>query len=320
MRRFPLLALAALVATLLAIPASASARTNVFVGLGEQREESFATPAFKELKIKKLRYFIRWDAIDEPGAMASAENYVRLARENGARVLVHISTNNYTIKQAKLPSVKQFNAKVGPMVQRLRALGVREFGVWNEANHASQPTWKNPKRAAQFFLQMRNKLCKGCTLVALDLLDQRGVDRYIKRFYKALGRKNRRKATIVGIHNYSDTNRNRSTGTRLILRTVKRYNRRTQFWLTETGGVVKFGSSFKCSPNKPKKAEKRAARALGHMFRLTRRFRRDIKRLYIYNFTGEDCRTRFDAGLVRRDGTKRAGYRVVKKNLKKFRR
>ena len=320
MRRSSLLALAALIATLLAIPASASARTNVFVGLGEQREESFATPAFQELKIKKLRYFIRWDAIDDPGSMASAENYVRTATANGARVLVHISTNNYTIKKAKLPSVKQFNTKVGALVKRLRPLGVREWGVWNEANHASQPTYKNPKRAAQFFLSMRNKLCRGCTLVGLDLLDQRGVDRYIKRFYRALGRKNWRKVSIVGLHNYSDTNRNRSTGTRLMLRTVKRFNRRTQFWLTETGGVVKFGSSFKCSPSNPLKAERRAAKALKHMFRLTRKFRRDIKRLYIYNFTGEDCRTRFDAGLVRRDGTKRAGYTVVKKALPKFRR
>ena len=320
MRRSSSLFLAALIVALLAIPATASARTNVFVGIGEQQASAFSSAPFKELRIKKVRYFLRWDAIDNPEVMAAAEQYVTTARANGVRVLVHILTNNFTLKKAKLPSTKTFTAKVGPMVQRLRALGVREFGVWNEANHASQPTYKNPKRAAQFFLLMRNKLCKGCTLVALDLLDQRGVDRYIKRFYKALGRKNWRKASIVGLHNYSDTNRYRSSGTRLMLRTVKRFNKRTQFWLTETGGVVKFGGSFKCSVSKPAKAEKRAAKALKHMFKLTRQFRGDIKRLYIYNFTGEDCRTRFDAGLVRRDGSKRPGYTVVKKALKNFRR
>ncbi len=320
MRRRSLLILAAALASLAAVPASAPAKINVSVGIGEQGEQALTSPAFRALKFKKLRYFVRWDAIDDPGTMANAERYVTTARATGARVLVHISTNNFTIKQAKLPSVKQFRAKVGPLVRRMRALGVREFGVWNEANHASQPTYKNPRRAAQFFLQMRNRLCRGCRLVALDLLDQKGVDRYIKRFYKALGRRNWRKAKIVGLHNYSDTNRYRDRGTRLMLRTVKRFNRRTQFWLTETGGVVKFGKSFRCSPSKPRRAEKRAARALRHMFRLTKRFRRDIKRLYIYNFTGEDCRTRFDAGLTRRDGTPRPGYRVVKKQLGKFRR
>ena len=320
MRRSSTLLLAALIAALFAIPATASARTNVSVGIGEQQVGALTSAPFKELKIKKLRYFVRWDAVDQPGVVEAAERYATTARANGARVLVHISTNDFTLKKAKLPSTKQFQAKVGPLVKRLSAVGVREFGVWNEANHASQPTYKNPKRAAQFFLLMRNKLCKGCKIVALDLLDQRGVDRYVKRFYKALGRKNWRKASVVGLHNYSDTNRYRSSGTRLMIRTVKRFNKRTEFWLTETGGVVKFGGSFKCSPSKPAKAEKRAAKALTHMFKLTRQFRRDIKRLYIYNFTGEDCRTRFDAGLVRRDGTKRPGYTVVKKALPKFRR
>ncbi len=321
MRTRSLLVLAALFLGLLMAPAGASAaKVNVSVGIGDQSEAALTSPAFKALKIKKVRYFVRWDAIDDPGAIGAAERYAATARANGVRVLVHISTNNFTRRKAKLPSMRQFRAKVRPMVKRLRAAGVREFGVWNEANHDSQPTYKNPKRAARFFLEMRNRLCRGCTLVALDLLDQRGVNRYIKRFYRALGRRNWRKASIVGIHNYSDTNRYRSSGTRLILRTVKRYNRRTKFWLTETGGVVKFGRSFRCSVTNPKPAERRAGRALKHMFRLTKRFRRDIKRLYIYNFTGEDCRTRFDAGLVRRDGTRRAGYFVVRKGLKRFRR
>ena len=56
------------------------------------------------------------------------------------------------------------------------------------------------------------------------------------------------------------------------------------------------------------------------MFTLTKRFRRDIKRLYIYNFYGADCEQRFDAGMVRSDGTARPAYDVVKRQLRNFKR
>jgi hypothetical protein len=92
------------------------------------------------------------------------------------------------------------------------------------------------------------RICRGCTIVALDVLDQRGVARYIRRWYRALSRSLRSRARLVGIHNYSDTNRLRSRGTRSIIRTVKRYSRHARFWMTETGGVVNFGRSFPVQP------------------------------------------------------------------------
>jgi hypothetical protein len=54
-------------------------------------------------------------------------------------------------------------------------------------------------------------ICRGCSIVALDALDQAGVTRYISRFYRALG-SSRRFARIVGVHNYSDTNRANHAG------------------------------------------------------------------------------------------------------------
>ncbi len=318
MSRKPLLALLSAVCALAVVPASAPAAIKVSVGIGDQNASMFDTPSFKKLRAKKVRYFIKWDAIDRPAEVDAAEAYVRRARAAKAQVFMHLSSNNLTRKQAKLPSVKTYRTKVRALIRRFKPLGVKTWGAMNEANHDSQPTWKNPKRAAQFFLALR-KLCKGCTIVALDVLDQRGVERYIKRFYRALG-KRRSLAKIVGIHNYSDTNRpgRKGRGTRSIIKTTKRYNRRTQFWLTETGGVVKFGASFPCNPANPVPAERKAARSLTNMFSLTRKFRRNVKRLYIYNFTGDDCIGRFDAGLVRRDGTPRAGYKVVRKQMKKF--
>jgi hypothetical protein len=53
-----------------------------------------------------------------------------------------------------------------------------------------------------------------------------------------------------------------------------------------------------------------------------RRFRRDLQRLYIYNFFGDDCRGRFDAGIVKSnsDPTPRPAYNRVRRQLRNFKR
>jgi hypothetical protein len=188
-------------------------------------------------------------------------------------------------------------------------MGVREFGVWNEENHVSQPTYKNPRRAAAFYRVMRS-LCRGCTIVALDVLDQRGVQGYISRWFRALPSSYRHRRVYVGIHNYSDTNRLRSRGTSAIISATRRYNRHAKFWLTETGGVVKFGRAWPCN-------EKRAASRIAYMFKLAKKFRHNITRLYAFSWTGNNCQG-FDAGLVRADGSTRPGYRTFKSKARSF--
>ena len=123
---------------------------------------------------------------------------------------------------------------------------------WNEINHFTQPTFKKPKAAARF-TKIARRACKGCTVLAADILDQadntkakrptfRSATRYIKRFRKFY--KGPRK--ICGIHNYSDTNRFRSTGTKAIVKALGC----KQIWLTETGGIFKF-TGFKASVEAP---------------------------------------------------------------------
>jgi hypothetical protein len=301
--------LCGLIAALMLLPASAPAKTHVAVGLGDQHASTFSASAFRALHIKKARYFIRWDATRHASALAAADDYVKAAKAAKVRVLLHISTNDFRHKKAKLPSTKSYRKYVGRLVRHYKKLGVRDFGVWNEENHVSQPTYKNAGRAAAYYRAMRG-LCKGCTIVALDVLDQAGVQGYISRWFKALPRSYRSKKLIIGIHNYSDTNRKRSRGTSAIIKTTKRRARHAQFWLTETGGVVNFGRSFPCS-------EKRAASRVSYMFTLARKFRRDIKRLYAYNWVGSNCKG-FDAGLVRQNGTTRPAYKTFKAKAKSF--
>jgi len=214
-----------------------------------------------------------------------------------------------------LAPVAQYKSKVGRLVQYFRGLGVREFGTWNEANHASQPTFRSPTRAAQFFREMYRMVkghCSSCAVVALDVLDQTGVERYMQTWYRALSATFRRRATLVGIHNYGDVNRVRTTFTSSIIRQAHRYNRSTNFWFTETGGIVKFGRSFPCSTS-------RAASRLRNMFKLARTYHSSgVQRAYVYNWTGAGCDARFDAGLTTPSGATRPAYNVLRQQLPNF--
>ena len=107
-------------------------------------------------------------------------------------------------------------------------------------------------------------------------------------------------ATLWGLHNYSDTNRFQSTRTRAILAAVP-----GQVWLTETGGIVQFGSAF---PNKKGAGLTRAAKALSYMFKIAASNSR-IKRLYIFQWPAASGAARFDAGLTDSELPAAAGLR-----------
>jgi len=312
-RLLPLLILLAA----LAPPCTASAKIPIRVGIGDQQTAMFDQSAFQRAKFRRVRYFIAWNAMDNAGQRLAARAYVQRARRAGIRVFLHISSDDLRIKRARLPSVAQYRSKVGRLVRYFRRVGVREFGAWNEANHASQPTYRSPARAAAFFREMYRlvkRRCPTCAVVALDVLDQRGVGTYMRRFFAKLSRTWRRRAKIVGIHNYGDVNRRRTTYTRNIIRTAHRYNRSVKIWFTETGGIVKFGASFPCSP-------RRAASRLKNMFSLARAYRRSgVQRVYVYNWTGAGCGARFDAGLTNHDGSPRPGYWTLRAQLAKYER
>lgn len=319
LRRFAVPLLAAL--AVLAVPASAVAKTNVAVGIGDQSSKMFSDPLYQALHLKKTRYFIEWNAIDQPAELAKAVGFVNAAKTRGVKVLMHVSTDNINSGPVgSPPSVSNYGKKVKKLYQLFKPLGVKDWGVWNEANHKSQPTSKNPKRAAQYFLKMRS-FCKGCTIVALDVLDQAGVQKYIKRWFKALSKTNRAKAKIIGIHNYSEVNRkltkgsNKYPGTKRIIDTTRTYNRAAKFWYTETGGLVTFGGSFPCDVN-------RSANRLAYMFTLAKKFKKYVKRLYSFNwFPVTTCglaAAQFDAGLINPDGSPRPGYTTFKSKLAGF--
>jgi hypothetical protein len=311
-----LLTLAAIAAALALLPATASAqKINIRVGIGDQQASMFDQPLFQARKFERVRYFVPWNVMRDEDQRLAAREYVKRARRDGIDVLLHISSDDLRIKRARLPSVAQFRTQVRRLVPYFRKLGVREFGAWNEVNHASQPTYRSATRAAEFFIETYRAVkprCSFCSVVALDVLDQAGVERYMRSWYRGLSSTYRQRATIVGIHNYGDVNRQRTTFTRNIIRESRSFNRRTRFWFTETGGLVKFGRAWPCN-------QTRAANRLRNMFSLARTYRTSgVERLYIYNWTGPGCEARFDAGLVNLDGTPRPGYDYLRRAMSNY--
>ncbi len=316
-RLFPTLLIA--LGLLVAVPASASAaKIRVAIGVGDQSPRMFDDANWKALKLKKTRYFVEWNAIDQPDQLAAADAFVAAARRARVKVFMHISTDDInSVPRRPLPSVSQYKAKVRALIARYKPLGVTEWGVWNEANHKSQPTARNPKRAAQFYKSF-TRMCKKCKIVALDVLDQSGVEKYIARWMKAAGSAGR-SARVIGIHNYSQVNRRitakkaskRYPGTARIIKAVRKKNKKAKFWYTETGGLASFGRAFRCDL-------KRQANRTKFMFGMIKTYDKDVERLYTYNWFGTTpsrCNS-FDAGLVDADGTPRPAYAVFKKGLK----
>ena len=190
---------------------------------------------------------------------------------------------------------------------------VKVVSPWNEANHFTQPTSRSPASAAKFTNTVA-KLCKRCKIVVADILDQADdpaakspkftqTAKYIATFRRSL----KVKRGICGIHNYSDVNRFRSTGTSALMKSLGC----KEYWLTETGGLYDFGSFWSKKTYKGcSKASSCQLKATKYMFTQAKKNKK-IKRLYVYTWFG-DVTPRFDAGLVA-DGKARPALAEIRK-------
>lgn len=285
----------------------------VLVGIGEQDTSFFADPLFLNLKLKKARVFVPWNAASNKRQRGYLDGWLAAAKAVGVEPLVTFSVpdgSKCPRRPCKLPSVSQYTKAFKAFHKRWPQ--VKVVSPWNEANHRSQPTWKNPKRAAEFYNVVR-KYCKGCKIVAADVIDEPNMESWLKIFKKTA-----RSPKIWGLHNYRDTNirkGQKTGGTKRLLKAVK-----GEVWLTETGGLVKFILPGGRCGRHPRgclfpESTKRANTAIKRMFKLARSSGR-IKRLYIYNWRQPASKSaRFDAGLVDKKSKARPGYKTVKKTL-----
>jgi hypothetical protein len=275
-------------------PASSQGRAQL--GISDQHAETFDHPLFKQLNMNHARLIVPWDALQVSFDRVAVDAWLNAARANGVQPLVSFSHSR--VHPRRLPSIRQFRRSFRAF--RKKYPWIREYSPWNEANHQSQPTYHQPRWAARYYNIVRSS-CRGCTIVALDVLDQPDMVRYVCAFKRwARGR-----PRLWGLHNYRQVNRRLSTGTRKLLRVV-----RGKVWLTETGGIVNFGTTLRYNV-------RRAARATQYLFKLVTL--RRIQRVYIYCWWGERRGARFDAGLVGPTGEPRPAYYVVRHYLRDVR-
>jgi len=312
MRKAKLLIVAMFALALLAVPASAPAKSRYKVGISEQSAASFTQPLFTALKMKRVHYIMPWDWNTAAGVRPEVESYMAVARAQGLEPFVTFTahrgcwsgTKYSKSKACKAPSTSKYTKAFKAFRKAFPT--VKVFSAWNEVNHKSQPTYKSPKLAARYYNAMK-KACKKCKVVAADLLDSSNLTRYLKSFKRyAKG-----KPKLWGLHNYSDVNRKRDTITKKMLRAAG-----GEVWLTETGGLVNFTKKFPYSTS-------RAANRISYMFKLAdkyskkrRGYKSKITRIYPYQYSGVAKTERFDAGLINPDGTARKGYTVFKSKAK----
>src|SRR3954469_17613467 len=276
----------------LVVPAPASAR--FVLGIGDQSTRMLEDPRFAALGLRDSRLVVPYDVALRPAQLARYGPELELARARGLRMLVSFGASAGV--PLGLPSARGYRRAVHAF--RVRFPWVRDLGAWNEANHASQPTARHPGRAAQLFNALRAE-CRGCRIVAADVLDQAGFATWVRRFRRVA-----RSPRIWGLHDYVDVNRDRDVSVPRLRRAT---GGRGVVWLTETGGVVRFARSFGYD-------ERRAARSTRHVLRLAAR--RGVSRVYLYQWTGAALGARWDSGLVAADGRARPALNVVERFLR----
>jgi hypothetical protein len=303
-----------LVALILGATFAAPAQANFAVGIADQHAAMFDNKNFQALNVKRIRYLVAYDWYKVGWQKSEVDAFMKRSQAAGADVLVHFTArrgcyNNGKYSKRKVcraPSVSAYKSSFKRFQKTYP--WVKTYGAWNEGNHVSQPVFNNPKRAAQYFLAARS-LCRSCKIVAADVLDQKNMSSWVTRFKRyAKG-----KARIWGLHNYGDVNRKRTSGTRELLRIAP-----GEVWLTETGGILKFGRAYP-------RSETRQARATKYMFSLVSKYdsrlrgmKGRVTRLYNYQWTGAKKGARFDAGLVNPNGTPRKAYNQFKRSAATF--
>jgi hypothetical protein len=285
----------------------AHAASSYLTGIGDESVEMFGNPLWEQLHTKIVRYIAPYDAVAHSYSLDKARLFIREAEAHHQQVLVAFYHSEYS--PLTLPSVASYQRDVQKFVKRFPH--VRQYQSWDEANRGYIPHYlASPSAvAAAKYYQALIRVCRGCTAIGLDVLDAQNISptlEYISEFKHEIGRLRTIMPRIWGLHNYSDINRLESGRTHELVRALG-----GQVWLTETGGIVQFGGAF---PNRRGSGLTRAARVLKYMFAVAGS-QSQIKRLYIYDWTGGTASTRFDAGLMNAHDQPRAGYVVVCKQL-----
>lgn len=292
-----------LLALCLALLAAPAAAHGYSIGMSDQKLGMWQDPRFNALELKQVRLLVQYDRVLK-GDFAQYDPWILAAQHRGNEILLTIdrSASSYT----RLPGVRQYRKVI--RILRKRYPEIEVYAPWNEANHYKQPTYRNPRKAAQYYNILRDE-CPQCTVVAADVLDQSNMLPWLEKFRRYADGKPR----LWGLHSYQDANHFRPlhlTATQQLLRAVK-----GEIWLTETGGIVRFGVNYPGG----RAGEEHAARAMKRTFKVARISPR-IKRVYLYHWDADPKFVTWDSAFVDRRGQARPTLEILRKELNRIRR
>ena len=310
-RAAPLLAVIA--ALLLAAPLAGAAQIppqpggsqgapDVEVGIADQKADMFADPRFETLGITRARLAIGWDALTSPRDVAEIDAWLLGAQAAGVEPLISFMHSRSRSRRRTAPSPERLKYEF----RRFRQIWpwVTTFATWNEANHCGEPLCHRPKLAAAYYRALRRE-CPTCTILAPEVLDMPNMGSWVRDFNRSLGYSPK----IWGLHNYVEANRFKM----LRLRQLLRATRRSQVWLTETGGLVRRDNASK---TKIPEGARHAGRVTRFIFdRILPRNPR-ITRVYLYHWNSVSSKDTWDSALISPGGRERSALFVLARVLR----
>jgi hypothetical protein len=276
---------------------------KVKVGIADQKAGIFGDARLRALHLGYARRSVAWDTLRSPSATADLDAWVAGARAIGAEPLLTFARSSGRGGR-KPPTPAAFLAQF--LRFRARYPTITTYSAWNEANQCGVGTCHSPALVARYFDLIRHH-CRGCKVVAADLLDQPNMVSWARAFRRAAKVEPR----YWGLHDYIDANRSQTTRTKALLRAVP-----GEVWLTEVGGLVARRNK---STIKLPQGKVHAANATRFIFDRLARVSRRVTRIYLYHWSTVTAHDTWDSAFIGSDGVARPALAVLQARLSAIR-
>jgi hypothetical protein len=228
------------------------------------------------------------------------DEWLDAARAAGVQPL--ISFGHSRTHHRSLPSPVRMRAEFRHF--RTRYPWVTTFAIWNEANLCGEPVCHRPKLVASYYRALRHE-CPTCTVVAPEVLDMPNAVAWVRDFRRELGYTPK----IWGVHNYVEANRFRMTRLRNLIRALPG----ADFWLTETGGLVRRDNA---STTSIPQGVRHAADVTRYLFDRVLPLNPRIKAIFIYHWNAGPADVSWDSALIAPAGGARRALSVLRRVLR----
>src|SRR3954465_1875515 len=169
-----------LVAAGITLVAVGPAQAKIQIGVSEQSPTMFANKYFKPLGFRYGRIVVPWNILQRhdywPGYLQA---WLAGAQANNVHPMVAFNIIDIKAKYyGKGPTLGQYTKLIKGF--RKKYPTVKTLTPWNEENHKFHPTFRKQKLAYQYY-KIAKKYCKGCKVLAADVLDQTNITSWLRK-------------------------------------------------------------------------------------------------------------------------------------------